>query len=62
MSAAHQNKKARQAATLTNWEVGSKRKVDGIVYASRKEARMARAKKLHKETDNGRKEANLSAP
>ena len=45
MSAAHQIKKALQAETLTNWEVGKKRKVDGVVYLTRKDARLARANK-----------------
>lgn len=63
MSAAHQKKKAIQAQTLYNWEIGKKRIVDGVVYASKKDARQARAnKKLHKETDDGRKEADRSAP
>lgn len=64
MSAGHQIKKARQAATLINWMVGKKRKVNGVVYATRKEARMARAtmkKLLNMETNNGRKEEDRTA-
>lgn len=45
MSAAHQIKKAAQAIHLKNWEVGKRRNVDGVVYASRREARFARAQK-----------------
>jgi hypothetical protein len=45
MSAAHQKKKAAQALCLKNWEVGKRRKVDGVIYASKKEARMARQAK-----------------
>jgi hypothetical protein len=48
MSATHQAKKARQAHTFDNWVKGKKRAVDGVVYATRKDARLARAEKRNR--------------
>lgn len=44
MSAAHQIKKAREAVQLDNFmaDKSKKRTVDGVVYLTRKEARIAR--------------------
>lgn len=42
MSAAHQLKKVRAAKLFTNWGIGKRRTVEGVVYATQKDARMAR--------------------
>lgn len=71
MSAKHQLKKTREAIRLDNFFVGKKRRYHGVVYASRKDVRIAREaahkdaaliEKLQKETNHGRKEADSSAP
>lgn len=64
MSAGHQLKKVREAIRLDNWMVGKKRIVNGVVYASRKDARMARSliKALAEGAENGRKKAHSSPP
>lgn len=53
MSAAHQIKKVMEARILDGWMVGKKRKVDGVVYLTRKEAQRAR--------NNKREAAKLAA-
>lgn len=44
MSAAHQLKKVREAIRFDNWTKAKRRTVDGVVYATMKDARIARAK------------------
>ena len=44
MSAAHQLKKAREAIRFDNWKKSKRRTVDGVVYATQKDARIARAR------------------
>lgn len=44
MSAAHQLKKVREAIRFDNWKKSKRRTVDGVVYATQKDARIARAR------------------
>lgn len=44
MSAAHQLKKVREAISFDNWKKSKRRTVDGVVYATQKDARIARAR------------------